>query len=276
MDAEPNVVEHAPATVRSPGTARLWGESWYFDFVSADGSAGGFVRIGDYPNLGRRWFWAYVTSGSRTAGHALDCLLPASRETPWQATDSSLRLLVEPGPGGWRLAADGNGFGMDLTWREQAPAYEYARGSRLEQPGWATGGVSIDGTLHSFDGPGQRDHSWGVRDWWRLGWTWCAGWLSDGSRFQATALDARGRIAPDGYVMAPGCPPEPAREVTVDADKVRLNNTLLEFADVAHITIDLTAPDGRLSRLRRAATLVRTGGTRHGVGWRERNLPVPD
>ncbi len=262
-----------PAGVPRPGTDRLWGESWYFDFASADGSAGGFVRVGDYPNLGRRWCWAYVIAGQRAVGCALDRPLTGRRDAPWQTMDPSLRLLIEPALDCWHISADGDGFGLDLTWREQGPRYVYAHGSRLEQPGWAAGDVSIDGKPRPLDGPGQRDHSWGVRDWWRLGWTWCAGWLSDGTRFQATLLDARGLIAPDGYLMAPGRPPESVGDVAVHADAVRMDGTLLEFADVAHVTIDLRSPAGGVSRLRRAMTRVRTGATQHGIGWRERNMP---
>jgi hypothetical protein len=259
--------------VHRPGTDRLWSESWYFDFASVDGSVGGFVRIGDYPNLGRRWLWAYATVGSRAVGCALDRPLTARREAPWQAADPSLWLRIEAAPDCWFITAAGDGFGMDLTWREQGAAYHYGRGSRIEQPGWAAGEVSIDGTSHPLDGPGQRDHSWGVRDWWRFGWTWCAGWLSDGTRYQATLLDARGRIAPDGYLIAPGSPPEPVTTVTARSDTIQLNGTTLEFEDVAQVTIDLRSPDGEMSQLRRAMTRVRADGTQ-GMGWRERNRPA--
>ena len=43
-----------------------------FDFASVDGSVGGFVRVGDYPNLDRRWFWAYLTVGPRAVGCAVE------------------------------------------------------------------------------------------------------------------------------------------------------------------------------------------------------------
>jgi hypothetical protein len=259
--------------VHRPGNDRFWGESWYFDFASMDGSAGGFVRVGDYPNIGRRWLWAYVTIGAAAVGCALDHTLATRREAPWQAANPSLWLRIESADDCWYITAAGDGFGMDLTWREQAPEYTYERGSRVEQPGWAVGDVSIGGTSHSVDGPGQRDHSWGVRDWWRFGWTWCAGWLSDGTRFQATLLDARGRVAPDGYLMVPGCAAEPVDTVAVQADTIRMNDTLLEFADVAFVTIDLPSPTGGgVSQLRRAVTRVRAGATQ-GIGWRERNSP---
>jgi hypothetical protein len=259
--------------VHRAGKERLWGESWYFDFASMDGSAGGFVRVGDYPNIGRRWLWAYVTIGSRAVGCALDHPLSTRRDAPWQAADPSLWLRIESADDCWYITAAGDGFGMDLTWREQAPAYEYGRGSRLEQPGWAIGDVSIGGTSHPVDGPGQRDHSWGIRDWWRFGWTWCAGWLSDGTRFQATLLDARGRVAPDGYLMTPGGPATPVAAVTANGDTVRMDDTLLEFTDIAHVTIDLPSSGGGASQLRRAMTRVCAGAT-EGIGWRERNEPA--
>ena len=34
----------------------------------------------------------------------------------------------------------------------------------------------------SVSGQGQRDHSWGVRDWWAFGWCWAAARLDDGTR----------------------------------------------------------------------------------------------
>lgn len=271
-------MEYAPIVGRNrdevhpPGSDRLWGESWYFDFASVDGSVGGFVRVGDYPNLGRRWLWAYVMLGSQTVGCALDHSLVSRRDAPWLAADSSLWLRVESEDECWHITAAGDGFGMDFTWREQGPAYHYGRGSRLEQPGWVVGDMNVGGTSYSLDAPGQRDHSWGVRDWWRFGWTWCAGWLADGTRFQATLLDARGRIPPDGYLLAPGRAPEPVDEVAVQADTVQLNQTLLEFEDVAHVTIVLPSPDGGLSHLRRAMTRVRVGD-QQGIAWRERNRP---
>ena len=48
-----------------PDSDQLWNESWYFDFATADGSLGGYVRIGLYPNLGATWYWAYLVGDGR-------------------------------------------------------------------------------------------------------------------------------------------------------------------------------------------------------------------
>ena len=126
-----------------------------------------------------------------------------------------------------------------------------------------------------MDGPGQRDQSWGIRDSGRFGWTWCSGWLADGTRYQATLLDARGRIPPDGYLMAPGGAPVRVREVELHPDGVRMNGLRLRFADAGNVTVALPASAGGPSRLHRAMTLVRADGGRAGIGWRERNVPGP-
>jgi hypothetical protein len=258
-----------------PGPHRLWGESWYFDFASADGGAGGFVRVGDYPHLGGRWFWAYLTAGARSAGCTVERPLPEGRDAPWRTDDPALTFVVEPARGGgWHIAADGEGFGIDLVWQERAEAYPYRSGERLEQPGWAVGEVRAGRTSFPVDGPGQRDQSWGIRDWGRLGWTWCSGWLADGTRYQATLLDARGRIPPDGYLTKPARPPEPVREVALRPDGLRMNELQLEFTDVGTITVDLPASAGGPSRLHRAMTAVRADGIHPGIGWRERNVPI--
>ena len=66
------------------------------------------------------------------------------------------------------------------------------------------GTVTVDGEELELRGVGQRDHSWGTRDWWAMDWVWSAGHLDDGTRFHAVELrlpDAP-RIGV-GYVQPP-------------------------------------------------------------------------
>ncbi|MEY9892571.1 hypothetical protein ABIA31_006248 [Catenulispora sp. MAP5-51] len=265
----------------------LWSRSWYFDFVSRDGSAGGFVRVGEYPHLGQTWWWAYVVGQDRkVAGAALELpgSLPGSLadDAPFRLDDSALRMSVGPGPDeDWHLTAAGDGFALNIRWSATAPPHEYGRGNRYEQPGWARGAVTVGGDTLAVDGPGQRDHSWGVRDWWRLGWHWCAGWLDDGERFQATRLEARGRIAPDGYLLPLGGKARPVLLAEVDTGaetqagtRITLDGRWFVFEDLAAVPLTLTAPDGRHSILTRSMAAVRGPDGRTGFGWREHNVPA--
>jgi hypothetical protein len=242
------------------GIQPLWSESWYFDFAARDGSAGGFVRVGHYPALGMTWWWAYAVAGP-VAGVHLE--RPLTEDT-FQLDDPELTMRLATVDGAWQLVAHTARFDLDVHWHPVAEPHHYQRGSRYEQPGWARGTVRVDGTTRPVDGPGQRDHSWGVRDWWRLGWVWCAGWLEDGQRFQATRLAARGRVDPDGYLMAP------------DGSRGAVHDVFtLAFDDLASARLDLVAPDGRQSVLVRSMCTVHSADGRRGIGWRERNAPVP-
>src|SRR6185436_18269186 len=55
---------------------------------------------------------------------------------------------------------------LDLTWEGVAPCFPYAATTRFEQSAWVSGEVVIGDERIEVRCPGQRDHSWGVRDWW--------------------------------------------------------------------------------------------------------------
>ena len=108
---------------------------------------------------------------------------------------------------------------LDLTWTTDGAPYHYDLTTRYEIPCLVTGTVTVDGETFSVDGQGQRDHSWGVRDWWAFGWCWCSMRLDDGTRVHLA--DIRMGI-PDlpvffGYIQTPGgtparpCPPPHSR-----------------------------------------------------------------
>ena len=58
------------------GPERLWNESYYFDFAAPDGSVGGYVRLGLYPNWDRAWYWACVVRPGRPAVLVADNAVP--------------------------------------------------------------------------------------------------------------------------------------------------------------------------------------------------------
>ena len=71
---------------------------------------------------------------------------------------------------------------LDVTWTTDGVPYHYDLTTRYEIPCLVRGTVTVDGETFTVDGQGQRDHSWGVRDWWAFGWCWCSLRLDDGTR----------------------------------------------------------------------------------------------
>ena len=100
-------------------------------------------------------------------------------------------------------------LGLDLEWSTDGSAYAYPPGTtRYEVPCRVHGEVLVGDERIEFDGLGQRDHSWGVRDWWTVAWTWTAGWLEDGTRYHGTHVRLGDDTVPyhPGYVQPAGGP----------------------------------------------------------------------
>jgi hypothetical protein len=174
---------------------------------------------------------------------------------------------------------------MELEWSTVGTPYQYRLTPRYEIPCTVSGTVSVDGRRTTFDAvPGQRDHSWGVRDWWSMEWVWSALHLDDGTHLHA--VDIRLPGAPPigvGYIQTPGAPlaelgAVDARASFADnglpvATAITLNPGGLEaVADIrGHAPLRLTAPDGRVAWFARSWASIRTSDGRDGVGWIEWN-----
>jgi hypothetical protein len=156
--------------------------------------------------------------------------------------------------------------------------------TRDELPCRVSGTVTVDGEELSLGGVGQRDHSWGTRDWWAMDWVWSAGHLDDGTRFHAVEL----RI-PDGprlgvgYVQPPdggvveldavAASEEVSGDGLITAARLELApaGLALDVEPVGWGPLRLTAPDGRVSSFPRGMCRVRSDDGRSGVAWLEWN-----
>ncbi len=313
MSDDPLTLVLGPADERHHpvGECDWWNESWYFDFATADGSLGGYVRLGLYPNQRAAWYWACLVGPGRPLVTVIDhdVVPPRAGSLELRAeglwADHNVEVPFDhmtlgceafalglddpaevygPAPRGERVP-----FGLDLEWESDGAVYPYPPGAtRYEVPCRVQGEVLVGDEQITLDAIGQRDHSWGPRDWWTLGWTWTAGALDDGTRFHGTIV----RLGDDplpyhpGYVQPPGGPlagvgqtASTARlgdggfptAATFDLDDLHLDITPVAFAPVL-----LVAGDGRVSRFPRALCRFRDAATgREGVGWTEWNQPQP-
>jgi hypothetical protein len=156
--------------------------------------------------------------------------------------------------------------------------------TRYEISAWVTGTVTIGDETIDVDCAGQRDHSWGVRDWWLFPWNWTSGHFADGSFVHAARS-----IIPDlevfatGYTVAPGGSLTEAtvveNAVDIDAEQLpvaarqRIGDVVFTTEPVGHAPILLVAPDGRETRFPRAMCRYTTADGVVGTGWTEYNWP---
>ena len=294
----------------TPDGERYWNESWYLDFVTDDGSLGGYVRTGLYPNLGVCWYWACVVGEGRPLVTLIDHEVPIPAtgvavrsdglwtdyviETPWRHISLGLEgfgvTLDDPADvyaatDPRDLRGERTALGLELDWETEGEVFPFPFGiTRYEVPCRVHGEILVGDERIEFEGSGQRDHSWGVRDWWAMSHNWSEGALADGTRFHGTHSMPGWGDWSIGYVQAPGGAPEgdvnryrTVPDFAADGMPARAHMTFpgldLEMTAVAHSPVLLVSPSGDVSRFPRSMVRYREADGRTGVGWVEYGLP---
>ena len=292
-------------SAHQPGAEPLWSESWYADFADAQQGVGGWFRLGLIPNQNTAWINALLCGpGMPTvAANDFEAVLPEdpgvvrtdaidlthTATQPLQTYRVSLRGLGQAYDDPAALLRGEPGrpveLTMDLTWTTAGTPYQYRLTPRYEIPCTVSGTVTVDGRTFTIQAvPGQRDHSWGVRDWWSMDWVWSALHLDDGTHLHGVDLRIPGSPPIGvGYIQPPDGPlvelqAVSARESFGDNGLPLATELSLSPGDVTatvdirgHAPVLLTAADGRVSQFPRAWATVTTEDGRTGVGWLEWN-----
>jgi hypothetical protein len=287
----------------------LWNESWYADFADPAQGFGGWLRLGLIPNQQTAWLNALLCGPGLPTVAVVDFEVPTPAD-PWVVHTDAVDFThsaAEPlrtyrmtlrgqgrsyqDPAGLLRAEPGTPaeVEIDLEWTTDGTPYQYRITTRYEIPCTVTGSVTIDGRRYTLDAvPGQRDHSWGVRDWWSMDWIWSALHLDDGTHLHAVDITIPG-IPPVsiGYVQDRGGTVTELQTITpvqtFDADGLPVGATLaIEPGDITatvdvrgHAPVRLVAQDGRVSQFPRVWATVTTADGRTGVGWLEWNRNQP-
>ncbi len=291
----------------TPGEEPLWNESWYFDVVAPDASWGMYARLGLYPNIGAAWWWAVVVRQHEPLLLVRDHTLALPRGKSFEVRGEGLwaDLTCHEPMQRWQVNFEGIAVSLDdpteayrtehgdrvpiefeFEWESVAPAFDYPGVSRYEVSCDVHGEVQIGSSANRLTldtpVPGQRDHSWGVRDWWTFPWVWTAGSLNDGTRFHASRPVIEGVKYEPAYVVEHG---ELRGGLHFDVDVAdgvdglpSTTNMCVNGLDVVASPqlvggVAMQAPDGRVGLLHRAASTFVTPDGRTGVGWMEYNLP---
>jgi hypothetical protein len=289
----------------TPTAESLWSESWYADFVDAAQGLGGWFRLGLVANQRTAWVQALLCGPDLPTVAIVDYEVPLPAD-PWELRTDAFELshsATEP-LRAYRVTVRGRGqaypdpaallrgepgtpveMTMDLLWTTDGTPYRYRVTTRYEIPCTVSGAITIGDTGYRVDSvAGQRDHSWGVRDWWSMDWMWSALHLDDGAHLHG--LDLR---IPNVAAIGVGYIQDAAGKVaevhtvntwdTFGANGLPLKTTLsLDAGEVSgevqargHAPVRLTAADGRVSEFARAWVSINTTDGRSGVGWMEWN-----
>lgn len=193
-----------------PTDEPLWSESWYADFVDAAQGFGGWFRIGLVANQQAAWVQVLLCGPDLPTVAVLDYEVPLP-EDPWVLRTDAFEIshAASAPLQTYRVDVRANGqsyadpsailrgepgtpvdLTMNLVWTTDGAPYKYRVTTRYEIPCTVTGTVTVNGTTYEMNSvAGQRDHSWGVRDWWSMDWMWSALHLGDGTHLHGLDID---------------------------------------------------------------------------------------
>ena len=168
---------------------------------------------------------------------------------------------------------------LDLVWETDGIPYAWRQSTRYEIPCRVTGTVTVGDEEIAFSGPGQRDHSWGARDWWAVDWMWSgtAPRRRHPHARRRRSADARRPASATSSATASWCEIESVNATQEVAANELITSARIESGPdelvidvepVAFGAIRLEAPDGRVSFFPRAMCRVRPPtAAPESAGW---------
>lgn len=288
------------------GPEPLWNESWYFDAVNDGADLGVYTRLGRLPNQDSCVYTVAIVRPGQPAIMLVDYAapLPSIDDDSQLITTDTLtaeQTCLEPLKR-FHVAVTGTAelhhdesaplrnetgepveIALDLVWETTGIPYAWRQSTRYEIPCHVTGTVRIGDDVIELSGVGQRDHSWGSRDWWANDWMWSAFHLDDGTHTHAVTIPQIPGMAV-GYTQRgdeigeweSGNTEEDVAENGL-ITSARISTAIGGEASVLTVTplafgaLRLDAPDGRVAHFPRAMARVTTDDGRAGVGWIEWN-----
>jgi hypothetical protein len=193
-----------------PATDSNWRESYYFNWVDLQNKVSGFSTIGLTPNEKKREFVLALFVDNQTEVHYQE---PALTEYT-----SNINAMLQDGKLAyklitpfklWQLSYKSTKLKFELSFKTRFPTYNFATDSsgswhhHFEASGIIKGRIEYaNGTTKNVSGYGQRDKSWGQRDWHKFD-HWFAGQFQFRNWTCAFRKDyLQGRIDLSGYMAS--------------------------------------------------------------------------
>jgi hypothetical protein len=209
------------------GSHPEWNESFYFNFYDRELDICGFMRIGLKPNRNEKSMFCFLmmpdgslvgmkgqqgceSKALEVKGLSYEKVVP---EKKWKLTFNGAAMETKEGKTSPELLS------FDLDFESLNPVFDYREcvdakkvelsksvaSEHLEQFGRISGELVLGGRSNSIHGLGERDHSWGVREWTAPKmWIWLTCQFSERCAFNVTKLVVEGGEVDAGFFCANG------------------------------------------------------------------------
>lgn len=190
-----------------------WRESLYWGFVLPDASLGGVVYLRLDPNAKTvsPMILVYRNFGDVAYFFNASDPMPARLELDDVSVQGFRFKGLQPLSTCAVAFDDSAGASLEFTFTGIHPPFDYASNrvgcpsplaaNRFEQTGRFEGMLRLKGETFPLSGFGQRDHSWGTRDWTAIQhYKWISAQSDDGLAVNLTCSVIRGETAFNGYV----------------------------------------------------------------------------
>jgi hypothetical protein len=226
-----------------PTTEPKWRESYYFNWVDLENKVSGFSTIGITPNeMKRELVLALFVDNQVEVYYQEPGLEKYESDASVMLRDDRLAYKLIRPLREWQITYASRKLRFELDFRTRFPTYNFATDSsgswhrHFEASGVISGSIQYaNGINKNLRGYGQRDKSWGQRDWFRFD-KWFAGQFQFKNWACAFRKDhIRNRIDLSGYIASKDGS-SPLSEMTIDTvdDTDRFNTPLSSkyaFAD---------------------------------------------
>ena len=168
--------------LHQPSNDFKWRESYYFNWVDLENQFSGFSTIGILPNQEKREFvFLLFFKEYNEIYYKEPNLLNYEADINSMLQDKRLSYeLIKPFKI-WRIKYKSRKIKFELDFKTRFPTYDFGVNSsaswqhHFEASGEINGYIRLkDGTKTSINGYGERDKSWGFRDWHQFD-KWYAG-----------------------------------------------------------------------------------------------------
>lgn len=237
-----------------------WSESFYFNFYDRINDVCGFMRIGLKPNKNEKSVFCFfmLPDGS---------IVGLKGGSPYNGPDLAVNGLtftkVEPEKH-WKMEFAGimakmasppvplkASFSLDFTALNDVFDYracvsghkeeisKSVASEHLEQFGRVTGTLKVGDKKFTIDALGERDHSWGVREWTAPKmWIWLTCQFSESEALNVTKLAVEQGEVDAGFIHL--------HDKSIPLDAVRIDTTFTPEGGPRSFRMNLTDRDGKI------------------------------